>query len=632
MDNEEFLNVDFTKKNPLSKKVLANNSEIVLNALETFTPEAFIKELSALGFNFAQYVEKYRTVIEQCGMVLFECETEKDNFYVFDDKFLNMFGCIPKNYGEFYNMLTERSPEKKEEIENVLSIKGIFKASDLGKKWITVTGRFNNIYGKDNVFLTVSLSPFIDKNNLVRIIGYVRDENKNAQELEREIKLSGFTKSIEAVYEAAFEIDTEENSVYDIFIKKGTVLHKEFFNRKMSYSRLCRIIITEIADSADVEALTEFFGPARIKEVSCDKTQNNEERIQFRVRNTDPVLWKECRVVYYRDEKPIKLICTLKDITYEKNYELKYTAQSELLYATRKSEREIREKFIYAVKNTYDIIAEYNYTSLECFEYDFSSNNINKKRAADLKENFNYLAKEVIYIDDVNKFLNLYSVSNILKLAESGIKNVDVKLRLKINNKSESEYEWYFLMGIISRNENNEIILTVFCKNINNDETERIKDMNSLESSLRMSRDSLLKEGQFKKALESCAYFSFSANIDKDLIKNEFFDANENGLLKAVGLTAPCSLSMFAKRWIDRYVIKCESSDIDLAGFDLEALRDNYRNGRRFYKTSCQVISTAGKIIWLECYTLLVKTEYENDLAMLHYAIDITNEKRKNKI
>lgn len=632
MDNDIFLNVDFTKKNPLSRKVLANNSDIVLNALETFSPEHFIKELSALEFNFAQYVEKYRTVIELCGMVLFECDIEKDNFYIFDDKFVNMFGFIPRNYGEFYNTLSERSLDKKEEIDDVFSIKGVFKSSDFGKKWITLTERFNGIYGKDNVFLTISLIPFINKNNLIKIIGFVRDDNKNAEELERERKLLRLTKSIEAVYEATFEIDVDSNSVYDIFIKSGTLLHNEFSHSKMSYSRLCRIIITEIADSADVESVTEFLNPARIETVRLDNSGKREERLQFRVKDTSPVLWRECRIVYYRDEEPAKVICTFKDITYEKNYELKYIAQSELLYAIRKSEREIRERFFYAVKNTYDIIAGLNYTTLEYFEYDFSSDNIKRKKVRDLKENINYLAKNIVHSDDVEKFLELYSVSNILKFAENGIKNVDVKLRLKLDNNFDSDYEWYSLMGILSKKDNNEIILNVFCKNINNDETERINNLNSLETSLRMTRDTLLKEGQFRKALTSNAYFCFSANVDKDLIKDDFTDANGNGLLKAVGLSAPCRLSEFAKRWINRYVIRCEDSNIDLTGFDLEVLRDNYRNGKRFYKTAYQVIATTGKIIWLECYTLLTKTDYENELLMFHYAMDITDEKRKKCI
>lgn len=454
---------------------------------------------------------------------------------------------------------------------------------------------------------------------------------KQSTESERDKKLLRLEKSIEIAFDSAFEVDIDNNSVYDIFRKKGALLYNEFSkNSKMSYSRLCRLIITEIADNIDIEAVTEFLNPSRIKAVYLDKNGKREERLQFRVKNTSPVLWREYRIVYNRDKDDSGILCTIKDITYEKNFELKYLAQSELLLATQKSEREIRERFFYAVKNTYDIISESNYTTFEHFEYDFSSDNIIKKKVrTDLDENIKYLAQNIVYPDDVPMFLDLYSADNIARLAEQRIKTVDLTLRLKPNNDINLDYEWYNLTGFLSINENYEIILTVFNKNINKDETEKRKNRERLEASLIEARDALKNEEQYKNALIANSYFWISANVDKDLIKEDIIDNNGSSLLKAVGLTYPCRLSEFVKRWTERYIIKGEDSILETTGFDLEVLKENYKKGKHSYKSEYEAITTTGKVLWFECYTLIIKKESTDELMMLHYSLDITSEKKK---
>lgn len=442
-----------------------------------------------------------------------------------------------------------------------------------------------------------------------------------------EERLRNLEKSIETVFDAVFEIDVQNNSVSDIFIKKDTFIYKGFPNNKMSYSRFCRLIITEVADSADIEVLTEFLNPTRIKKVRLDKGGENEERLQFRVRNQNAVLWKECRLVYYRNDPSAKELCTFRDITYEKNYELKYNAQSELINATAKSEREIMKVFLNALNAVCDSVNELNYTTLECFEYDFSNDDFRKKSmSSDLKEHIRYLAQNEIYKGDVQNFLNLFSIGNIVGLAEKRIESIDTKLRLRNGN----NYEWYALSGILSRNENNEIILTVFIKNIDKSETEIINKRNALEASLTEAGERLKSAEQFKNAFVKSSYFWLSASVDKDLIKDDFIDVNGNSLLKTVGLSAPCKLSEFSKRWMDRYVIKIENASTDSGIFMLENMKKSYENGNRFYKGRYKAISTTGRIIWLECYTMLMRTEIENELIMLHYALDITDEKRKN--
>lgn len=470
-------------------------------------------------------------------------------------------------------------------------------------------------------------------NNALDNVGLSKESQSliHSAETEREKKLIRLEKSIEIAFDSAFEIDVDENSVYEIFWKKGALLYNEFSkNNKMSYTRLCRLIVTEIADSLDIEAVTEFLNPSRIKSVQLDKNGKSEERLQFRVKNTSPVLWREYRIVYDRDEESSGILCTIKDITYEKNFELKYFAQSELLRATQKSELEIRERFFYAVKNTYDIISESNYTTLEHFEYDFSSDNIKKKRVRKgLAENIKYLAQNIVYPDDAQRFLDLYGVDNIIKFADNGIKTVDITLRLKPNNDVDADYEWYILTGFLSANENNEIILTVFNKNINKDETEKRKNRERLEASLVEARDALRNEEQYKNALTANSYFWISASVDKDLIEEDIIDANGNSLLKAVGLSAPCRLSEFAKRWTDRYILKGGDSILETTGFDLAVLKENYKRGKHSYKSEYEAITTTGKVLWFECYTLLIKKESTDEIMLLHYSLDITSEKKK---
>ena len=436
-------------------------------------------------------------------------------------------------------------------------------------------------------------------------------------------------KCIETALDAAFEIDVDNNLAYQVFIKKGTFLYNEFAGDKMSYSRLCRLIITEMADSTDVEKLTNFLNPERIKKTRLSKGGVNEEHLQFRTGGNNSVFWKECGILYYRGESSIKEIFTLKDITYDKNFEVKYNAQSRLMQATQKSEREILKGFINTVNNLYDRVLEINYTNYECCEYDFSDNNLRRKGMdANLKKYVKNLSQNSVYYEDVQRFLNFISISNITGLAEKGVKNTDIKLRIR--KSPDSDYEWYVLTGVITRNEDKEIILTLFCKNINKSESERIKKSSNLQASVIKANERLKNAEQFKSIFIKNAYFWISASVDKDLIKDDFADKNGNSLLKTVGLTAPCHLSEFSKRWLDRYVIKVENSEIDTSAFNLEILKEAYKNGSRFYKGEYKTISTTGKIIWLECYTMLFKTETENELMMLHYALDISNEKRKS--
>lgn len=450
-------------------------------------------------------------------------------------------------------------------------------------------------------------------------------------ETEQDRKLSGLKKSLETAFDSVFEIDIDNNEVYEIFCKRNTILCNEFLKcDKMSYSRLCRLIVTEIADSDDIKELTNFLIPSRIKEVIFDKFSGNEERIQFRVKETNPVVWKECRIVYDRGEEASGILFTIKDITYEKNFELKYMAQSELLYATQKSEHEIRNRFFYAVKNTYDIVSESNYTTLEHFEYDFSSSDINKKKVrSGLIENIEYLIQNIVHPGDAQSFLDLYNIDNINSLAENGTKTIDITLRLKPNNNPSSDYEWYILTGFLSRNENNEIILTVFNKNINKDETEKRQNRERLETSLIKTHDALKNEEQYKNALIENSYFWISASVDKDLIEDDIVDKNGNSLLNAVGLSAPCMLSEFAKRWFDRYFIKGQDTILETTGFNLDVLKENYKRGKHSYKSEYEAITTTGKVLWFECYTLLIKIDSTDELRMLHYSMDITNEKKK---
>ena len=460
-----------------------------------------------------------------------------------------------------------------------------------------------------------------------------KDIQSNAEVTKQESSVNKLKKIIENAYDAAFEIDVNNNQAYEIFIKDGTPLHNEFINNKISYSRLCRLILKEMADSADIEKLTEFLSPARIKKVRLNENGKNEERLQFRVKDTSSVEWKECRIVYFWDKPSETDLFTLRNITNEKNYEIKYNAQSELIYATQNSEREIVKDFTQSVKSIYNAVIVLNYTTLECFEYEFADDEIRKKKiSGDLKEYIKHLAQNSVHSDDAQKFLSFFSLGNVSELSQKKTDNIEVILKLRNSENSRAAYEWHLLTARLAKNKNGEIILTVFFKNINKSETERIKIRKSLESSLVMTTNMLKIKEQYKNALIEGSYFCINANVDKDLIEVDCEDANGNSLMKAVGLSAPCRLSDFARRWIERYVIKTENSPIDTSGFDLKVLKDNYENGNRFYKGEYKIIAATGKIRWLECYTLLVKTDYENELMMLHYALDITDEKRKKTI
>ncbi len=457
-----------------------------------------------------------------------------------------------------------------------------------------------------------------------------KDTKKDSTDLNKADRLTKLEKSIAAVYEAVFEIDVNKNSVYNVFIKKNTNLYNEFSCNKMSYPRLCRLIVTEIADSSDVEKMTDFLNPARIKKVKNDKNGVNEERIQFRAKNKNAVLWKECRIVYYREDASQKELCTLKDITYDKNFELKYNAQTELINATQKSEREITKSFINAVKSVCKTVVELNYSTLECFEFDFSGDSVRKKSVSkDLKEHIKHFAHKRVYPDDVQKFVSFFSMGNIVRLSEKRIRNSEIKLRLRDSASSKSDYEWYILSGNLSKNDNRETILTVFFKNINKHETERIEILKQMEVSLSKAGDEIKNLKQYRKTLIEGSYYCVSASVDKDIISNDCKDVNGNSLLKTVGLSAPCKLSEFAKRWIERYIIKSENSMIDTGRFNLDMLKDAYNNGNRFYKGEYKIIATTGKIRWLECYTLLVRSGFDNELMMFNFALDITDEKRR---
>lgn len=454
---------------------------------------------------------------------------------------------------------------------------------------------------------------------------------KQLAESESDKKLSKLKKIIEIAFDSVFEIDTDNNLAYEIFCKRGTFFYDEFSKvSKMSYSRLCRLIVTKLADSADVESITDFLNPIRIKTIMIDKTDKEEEKIQFRVKGTSPVIWKECEIAYNNNSDSGRILCLIKDITHEKNFELKYLAQSELLYATQKSELEIRKRFFYAVKNTYDVISESNYTSFEYFEYDFSSDDIKKKKVRKgLKENIEYLIQRIIHPDDVKRFLDMYSIDNVIKISKKGIKTIDVTLRLKPYNNPALDYEWYILTGFLSHNEKNDIILTVFNKNINKEETQRRKNSEFLKASLVKTHDALKNEEQYKNALIANAYFWLSASVDRDLIEEDIIDINGNNLIKAVGLSAPCSLSEFTKRWTERYLLIGAESILETTGFDLDMLRENYKKGKYSYKSEYQTITTTGKVIWLEGNTLLIKTDSTGELRLLHYSIDITSKKKK---
>lgn len=455
------------------------------------------------------------------------------------------------------------------------------------------------------------------------------NDNLSGEEIHNTDRIDKLERCIDSVFDAVVEIDLENNMAYQVYIKKGTLYYKEFGSNRMSYSRLCRLMITGMADSTDVERLTNFLNPERIKSVKLDRKGKNKEKIQFRTKDINSVLWKECSIIYYRDGKSVKRICTLKDITNDKNFEVIYNAQSRLMHATQNSEREILKGFIHTVNNLCDKVLELNYTNYECYQYDFSNDVLKKKGMdEDLKEYIKYLSQDSVYYEDVQRFLNFISIANITELAQKGVKNTDIKLRIREN--SESDYEWYVLTGILTRNENKEIILTLFCNNINKSETEKIKKQNVLETYLLAAESKIESANQYKNAFLKNAYFCIYASVDNDLIKEDVTDINGNSLLKTIGFTAPCKLSEFSKKWLDRYVIKVENSEIDTSTFNLDILKETYKNGSRFYKGEYKTISTTGKIIWLECYTMLLKTESDNELMMLHYALDITSEKRKS--
>lgn len=471
-------------------------------------------------------------------------------------------------------------------------------------------------------------------NNVFLNNNFTVKENRDNEEFNELMKRSDKLKKIVGnTYEAAFEIDVNKNQAYEIFIKDGTPLSSEFLNDKLSYSRLCRLILKEIADSTEVERLTEFLNPARIKKIRQSENVKKEERLHFRAKDTGLVEWKECRIVYCREKSAETDICTIRDITNEKNYEIKYNAQSELIYATQNSEREIIKDFIRSVKNVYNAVIELNYTALECFEYEFSDDGVRKKKiSGGLKEFVKRAAQKYVYSDDADKFLSFFSLGNVSETSQKRNGNIEVILRLRNSENARSGYEWYSLTVRFAKNKNGEIILTVFFKNINKSETERIKDRKSLESTIVQAQNKLKIKEQYKNALAEGSYFCINANVGRNLIETDCVDADGNSLLKAVGLAAPCRLSDFAGRWIERYVVKAENSAVDISRFDLDVLKENYENGKRFYKGEYKIIATTGKIRWLECYTLLVKTDCENELMMLHYALDITDEKRKKTI
>lgn len=472
---------------------------------------------------------------------------------------------------------------------------------------------------ENNVFLN---DDFSAKENI--------NSEKNTELAKRSDKLRKITEN---TYETVFEIDVNNNQAYKIFIKDGTPLSSEFLNDKISYSRLCRLILKEMADSEDIENLTAFLSPERVKKAKQEKNDKDDERLQFRVKDTAPVKWKECKIVYCRDKSAKTDLCALRDITNEKNYEIKYNAQSELIYATQNSERETIRDFIQSVKSIYNAVIELNYTTLECFAYEFADDSIIKKRISDdLKEFIKHLSQSYVFFEDAQKFLSFFSLGNVSELSQKKADNIEVILRLRNSENSRAAYEWHLLTARLSKNKNGEIILTVFFKNINISETERIKNRKILESNLAQTQNKLKIKEQYKNALTEGSYFCFNASVDRDLIETDCMDADGNSLMKAVGLSAPCRLSDFAKRWVERYVVKSENSAVDISRFDLEVLLENYKNGKRFYKGEYKIIATTGKIRWLECYTLLLKTDYDNELMMLHYALDITDEKRKKTI
>lgn len=460
--------------------------------------------------------------------------------------------------------------------------------------------------------------PAVFENGIIRYVTFLA-KNINEEKLVEERnqrKLNRFAKAFKAVYRAVYELRIDENIAESILGTKEVISY--------TYTKACRKLMTEVIDEPFVKAATEFLNAKRIKTASLDKSTIDDDTFQFRKKGSVPDKWFELQIIYLKDESPVGILITVKEITSLKTIENQFKAQKMLLEETTENKNELQLRFVMAFKNNFDFISEINLTKGTISTFEFSNNDVTlKTNEQNTKE---FLAENInrIHEDDRELFLSMISKSNIENYFYNKRSSFDITFRIKnIDN-----YNWYYLLINIFKGESQELRFMALLRNINESENEKRHNQKILENAIVKVEDALKNEEQYRRALLSNTIFSFVVNFDKDIIESDIIDINGMSILRYLDLSVPCTYTEFGNKFIERCIID-ETIDNFSMLLDKDYILNSFSNGNCQIKQEFKSITLMGKTAWFEGNILITKKSSTGELFLLFYAKDITEGKLK---
>lgn len=140
----------------------------------------------------------------------------------------------------------------------------------------------------------------------------------------------------------------------------------------------------------------------------------------------------------------------------------------------------------------------------------------------------------------------------------------------------------------------------------------------------------LFYESQYRNAIVSDSISFYDINLTKDLIESDIHYKNDEGkifsTLDLLGMTSPCSFSLFIKNWIDKMVSKNNLEHYTFLQNVRENLLNIYNEGKREFHVEYW-INHDGKKVFLDQVFLLTNNE-NGDIC----ALSIVKDHTKNRI
>lgn len=144
----------------------------------------------------------------------------------------------------------------------------------------------------------------------------------------------------------------------------------------------------------------------------------------------------------------------------------------------------------------------------------------------------------------------------------------------------------------------------------------------------------LFYESQYRNAILSNAISYYDVNLSKDIIETEILYKNSKGefysTLELIGMTSPCSFSLFIEKWAKNMVTPINLEKYPFFKDVRQHLIRLFNEGKREYQVDYWITSKTGKKIFLNQIFLLTTNEF-GEICALSIVKDHTEQKSKEE-